>query len=114
VKPQNENSENLNQNAQAAAADRDFMPVRPAATFAKAIDASADSAKQAATKGIKESGAYVSRQFGSTSSFVSTSIHLSDINASFVSHLDRLMRAHDRPVEQVYSPEASFLRERRF
>lgn len=71
--PQNENSENLNQNAQAAAADRDFMPVRPAATFAKAIDASADSAKQAATKGIKESGAYVSRQFGSTSSFVDES-----------------------------------------
>jgi hypothetical protein len=61
----------LDHNAKSAAAELEFVPVRPPITVTKAITNSTDASKQAAAKGIEESGKYITRKFNDTSSLVS-------------------------------------------
>jgi len=67
---QKEIATNLSSNAQAAAADLDFIPASPAPEITKAITASAETSKEAAQKGINQSGKYLTRKFSDTSSLI--------------------------------------------
>ncbi|KAI0468837.1 hypothetical protein F4859DRAFT_524009 [Xylaria cf. heliscus] len=65
--------DNLESNATTAAAQLDFVPVKPPDVVTKAITDSSDTAKQAAAKGIDESGKYLTRGFSDTSSLIDDS-----------------------------------------
>jgi hypothetical protein len=71
VQKQTAISGSLESNAKAAAASLGFVPVKPAAHVAEAIDSSTNASKAAAEKGIKESGKLLTRGFSSTKSLVS-------------------------------------------
>ncbi|KAI1503119.1 hypothetical protein F5X99DRAFT_376958 [Biscogniauxia marginata] len=65
--------DNLETKATTAAAQLEFVPVKPPAIVTKAITASNDTAKQAAAQGIDESGKYLTRKFTDTSSLIDDS-----------------------------------------
>ncbi|KAI0976416.1 hypothetical protein F4678DRAFT_224726 [Xylaria arbuscula] len=67
---QSEITHNLDNNARTAAAELEFVPVRPPATVVKAITASGEAAKEAAETGIDDSGKYLTRKLTDTSSLL--------------------------------------------